>query len=70
MILSKEELELLTDKRIASAQKRVLKAIGIPFRERPDGSIVVFKEDCHATKKDRPPSPKLRLPEARSVLAR
>jgi hypothetical protein len=71
MILSKAELADLTGKVRLSAQARVLAALGIPYRRRPDGTIVVFRDSLsHAPEKERPPPPRLRLPEARRVLAR
>lgn len=45
MILSDDDLVLLTRRHRVSAQVKVLKAIGVPFRQRPDGSIVVFERD-------------------------
>jgi len=41
MLLTAEELAALTGKQRPSAQRRVLAAIGIPYRVRPDGSIAV-----------------------------
>lgn len=64
---SPEDLVKLTGKKRHSAQARVLKALGIEFRPRPDGSLVVFLNE---TTQERPASPKVRLPQARGVLAR
>lgn len=71
MILTKAELAELTGKVRLSAQARVLDALGIPYRRRPDGTIVVFRESViYAPSEKRPTPPRLRLPEARGVLAR
>lgn len=42
-ILSKDELVSLTDKVRHAAQARVLDAIGIRYRRRPDGSLIVAR---------------------------
>ena len=66
MILSPDTLRELTGKQKSPAQARVLDALGIPYRRRPDGSIVVFEADIHhASTQNRPTSPKLRLPAPR-----
>jgi hypothetical protein len=39
----------------------VLDALGVPYRLRPDGSIVVFKADLHAPAQIRQEPPRLRL---------
>lgn len=41
--LSHEEIEALTERRIRPAQVRVLKAMGIEHRVRPDGSIAILR---------------------------
>lgn len=43
--LTKEELIDLTTKKQAPAQARVLAELGIPFKRRPDGSILVLRAD-------------------------
>lgn len=43
MFLTPEELRELTDKRVRPAQVRVLRAMGIEHRVRPDGSVVVLR---------------------------
>ncbi len=45
LILDKKELEELTGKIRPSAQARELNAMGIDFRQRRDGSIVVLRSD-------------------------
>jgi hypothetical protein len=42
-ILSKEELVSLTEKVRHAAQARVLDAIGIRYRQRPDGTLIVAR---------------------------
>lgn len=67
IILLDDELELLTRKVKPFAQARMLKAIGVPFRCRPDGSIVVFRRDIEgpASEKRPGPAPQLRFPETK-----
>jgi hypothetical protein len=45
VILSPDELVTLTLRRRNRAQAAVLDSLGIPYRRRPDGSIVVFRRD-------------------------
>ena len=64
MILSDDELRALTQRRQRAAQRRVLAALHIPYRERPDGTIVVFRRDVDgagAAPPERPRTPALRL---------
>jgi hypothetical protein len=64
MILSADDLATLTGRVQRTAQARELRALGVPYRLRTDGSIVVFRRDI-----DEPPaqkgsaSPALRLPK-------
>jgi hypothetical protein len=46
-----------------------LQALGVAYRQRTDGSIVVFRRDIDAPAQERSPSPALRLPPPRRVLA-
>lgn len=62
MILTLAELIELTGKQRAAAQARVLDALAVPYRRRPDGKIIVFRAAINAPPQDRPRSPKLRLP--------
>lgn len=43
MVLAPDELVALTAKERRSAQRRVLEALGIPHKVRPDGSLVVLR---------------------------
>lgn len=43
LLLSPDELSELTGKATAPAQARVLDAIGIPYRIRPDRSLIVLR---------------------------
>lgn len=62
MILTPEQIEELTDRVKFTAQAKELTAMGIPYRRRRDGSIVVIHEDLHhATKEKGQASPRLRL---------
>ena len=44
-ILSPEEIVRLTGKRTKPAQARILRHLGIDFRTRPDGEIIVIDQD-------------------------
>lgn len=63
LILSVMQIIEITDKRTRPAQARVLKALGIPFSQRPDKSIVIFTKDVsnHAPETNKQRPPKLRL---------
>lgn len=62
MILSNDELVEITGKHRASAQAKELEALGIPFRRRTDGKVIVFSEWINAAPKEiRPRSPRLCL---------
>ena len=66
MILTKPELIELTRKVKWSSQARELELMGIPYRKRSDGSLVVFSEDLHhASAQKRPASPRLHVPQIR-----
>jgi hypothetical protein len=70
MILTPADLAALTQRKQRAAQIRELRALGVPFRQRTDGSIVVFRKDLdEPPAQKRPPSPALRLPETRRVLS-
>lgn len=43
MLLSSQEIETLTARQRRDAQERVLKALGIQYKARPDGSLVVLR---------------------------
>lgn len=63
MILTLSDLAELTGKTRRSAQARVLAHLGIPFKTRPDGSLVVFQRDLNATPtQNKIRAPALRLP--------
>lgn len=44
LTLTPEELKQLTGKMQFNAQARVLRAMGIDHKRRPDGSVVVFRQ--------------------------
>jgi hypothetical protein len=63
MFMSESDLLKLTGKQRSSAQARVLDALAIPYRRRPDGKIIVFLSAItYAPPQERPRSPQLRLP--------
>jgi hypothetical protein len=45
MFLSQEQIVVLTGKQQPSAQRRALNAMGLTYKIRPDGSLVVL--ECH-----------------------
>lgn len=62
MILTPQELEELTLKATPGRQKRVLDFLGIPYRERPDRSLVVLRVHVTGTQDVRPRrEPRLRI---------
>jgi hypothetical protein len=72
MILTPADLVLLTGRTRHSAQRRVLDALAVPYRCRPDGSIVVMQEDVRreSTPKEGSRSPALRLQPPRRTVVR
>ncbi len=62
MILSTTDLIELTRRVKWASQAKELDAMGIPYRRRTDGSLVVFVEDLHhASAQKGSASPKLRF---------
>ncbi len=63
MILTPEELEALTKRTKPAWQRRELEFLGIPYKPRSDGSLIVFWEDVRATHNVQPKErePQLRL---------
>ena len=62
MRLTDAQLIDITGKVRPSAQARVLQAMGIPFRRRPDGKVVILTSDLHEqTAQTRQASPSLRF---------
>lgn len=49
IVLSEDELRALTKKVRPSAQARVLKALAIPHKPRPDGSLIVYRIHVETT---------------------
>lgn len=63
LTLTHDELVDLTGRRRFTFQARVLTEMGIPYRLRPDGSIVVLRVHVvHETTEERPASPEMHLP--------
>lgn len=54
-ILDPAEIVRLTGKKTAPAQARVLRALGIDFRQRPDGAIIVVDADLPVRQEARIP---------------
>jgi hypothetical protein len=66
IVLSPQELEAYTLKSTPGRQRRVLEHIGVSFRVRPDGSLIVLRvhvEHAYDAKPARP-EPRLRLRHA------
>lgn len=60
--LSHDELFELTNRSRPSAQRKVLDSMGIVYRVRPDGSVVLFRSELsNASTQTESKSPKLRL---------
>jgi len=49
MILSEAQIRELTGRKRCDAQKRQLVQLGIPFKERTDGSLVVYSVHAYPT---------------------
>lgn len=47
--LSKQQIEALTGKKRVPAQIRVLAYLGIDYRRRPDGSLLVYSQAAQPT---------------------
>ena len=64
MILNPQELEEFTGKPTPGRQKRVLDFLGVRYRSRPDGTLIVLRIHAYGPQ-DAPPArrePQLRLP--------
>lgn len=57
MILSPASLRELTDARRSDAQARELVHMGIPYKTRRDGTLVVLEADVHGTPAQKQPAP-------------
>jgi hypothetical protein len=66
VILTPDEIAELTGKQRQAAQRSELDALGIPYKVRRDGSLVVLRVAAqvalgHVPAQDRPFTPRLRL---------
>lgn len=61
LTLTSKEIAELTGKQRPTAQARVLDALGYPYKQRPDGTLIVLRSMVDATEKEEPESPALRL---------
>lgn len=73
LLLSPKEVSEITGKKRYRSQIEVLHSMQIPFRARPDGSLVILRaviemELGYAPKEKKQTSPSLRVPKARSLL--
>ena len=56
--LTPEQLEAYTERKRPTAQARVLDAIGVPYKVRPDGSLIVLRIHVqYETEEKEPESP-------------
>lgn len=74
ILLSDDELAELTQRQRASKQREVLLQLAIPFKIRPDGSLVVLRAAMeaalgYAQTNHKPTSPTVRVREARGLLS-
>ncbi len=62
-ILTPEELKTLTQRTKPAWQRRELEFLGIPYKARSDGSLIVWWEDVRATHNVQPTprEPQMRL---------
>lgn len=61
LCLSPKELIELTGKLRSGAQRRVLEGMGVPYRQRPDGTLVVIRTDVLTAPTGREEEPALRF---------
>lgn len=75
LLLSPKEVAEITGKKRYQSQIEVLHGMRIPFKTRPDGSLVILRaviemELGYAPKETKQTSPSLRVPKARGLLLR
>lgn len=67
LTLSEDEIKEVTQKSTRKAQAKALEHMGVPFRTRPDKTIVVLRAALeaslgYATTNKGPPPPRVRVP--------
>ncbi|MNL64079.1 hypothetical protein D3C87_1882580 [compost metagenome] len=65
LTLTDDEIEQVTRKKRRQAQAKVLKALGIRFQVRPDGSLLVFRASLGIPYQEPRPEPRMNLPSER-----
>lgn len=65
LVLSQQEIADLTGRMRRSAQLRQLAFMGIPYRERSDGTLVVLRIHAITVEAATPPAPQRRAPRLR-----
>ena len=71
LTLTNEEIEQITNRQRRSAQARMLAALGIRHKIRPDGSILVFRAAVEKLGVERiPQEPQMRLRNGPATQAR
>lgn len=61
LTLTEEEIREITQRKRPKFQKAVLKALGIRFQERPDGSLLVYRRYVDKTDTITNREPQMRL---------
>lgn len=61
LLLTAAEIRDLTQRQRPSAQARVLDALKLSYRKRPDGTLVVFRSAVGGAEEREEPRPQLRL---------
>ncbi|WP_457955300.1 DUF4224 domain-containing protein [Achromobacter xylosoxidans] len=61
LTLSDDEIEQVTRRKRRQAQAKVLKALGIRFQIRPDGTLLVFRASLGIPHQETQPEPRMRL---------
>lgn len=61
IVLTPREVEALTLRQRPGWQARILAKLGIPYRRRPDGTLLVLRVHVVGMQDERPAAPQLRL---------
>lgn len=63
VFLNEEEIELLTEKKRHSTQQKILNALGVTHKVRPNGSLVVLRSHVERVLGGHVPTPVKKEPE-------
>ncbi|WP_313689532.1 DUF4224 domain-containing protein [Achromobacter mucicolens] len=64
LTLTDDEIEQVTRRKRRHAQAKVLKALGIRFQVRPDGTLLVFRASLGIPHQETRPEPRMHLRNA------